>query len=178
MAKEQFNPDPVNAAGDPYVGVHGTPTDGQVPTWNAANDRAEWADQTGGGVVTAIDSARVDTDQSTSSTTYTNLTTSGPAVTLTTGTSVIVIASANIYRVSGSGNTGFIGVEVSGASTIAATDVNGASCVGINSGFPVSASKAFKITGLTAGSNTFTMKYRVDGSTFSYYYRTLVVIAI
>jgi hypothetical protein len=38
---EKYDVDPRNPAADPYIGVHGTPSDGQVPTWVAANDRYE-----------------------------------------------------------------------------------------------------------------------------------------
>jgi len=108
--------------------------------------------------------ARVETNQFTGSTTYTDLTTSGPAVTLTTGTKALVIITANLYA-QGTTQQARMSYAVSGASTIAASDDV---CLFIRQTFsdnnqPIRASAASAIT-LTAGSNTFTAKYRWDGS--------------
>jgi hypothetical protein len=40
--KEKFPTDPVNNAGNPYYGVHGTPSDGDAPVWSGANSRLEF----------------------------------------------------------------------------------------------------------------------------------------
>jgi hypothetical protein len=105
--------------------------------------------------------ARVATAQSTSSTTYTDLTTSGPAVTVTTGTSALVTVGATV-----TGDEGNMSFAVSGASTVAADDTRA-----LVSAINVSLSRQIVLTGLTAGSNTFTAKYRslsgVDTPTFA-----------
>jgi hypothetical protein len=105
--------------------------------------------------------ATVATSQSTSTLTFTDLTTAGPAVTVTTGTKALVIVGAYLYNTS-SGGGGDMGYAVSGATTVAATQTTSLETEGISaSSFPIfAASRASFLTGLTAGSNTFTAKYR------------------
>jgi hypothetical protein len=131
--------------------------------------------------VKAIDSAQVTTTQSTSSTSYTDLTTVGPSVTLTTGTSAIVMFGARVNDDGNLGNNGYISYAVSGATTIAASDSFSAYGSGASGGeINISANYQHKVTTLNAGSNTFTLKYRrQDGSsTAGFLYRYLTVIAL
>lgn len=122
----------------------------------------KWA--AAGASVPANAMARVETNQFTGSTTYTDLTTSGPAVTVTTGTKALVIITAALYA-QGSNQQARMTYAVSGATTIAASDdVNlFMRQTGSDNNQPIRASAASVAT-LTAGSNTFTAKYRWDGS--------------
>jgi hypothetical protein len=107
----------------------------------------------------ASDSATVATSQGTTSQTFTDLATAGPAVTITTGTKALVIVTSEM--ISG-GMVGCVaGYAVSGATTIAATDTTSAEIVETANATGVTsrASAASRLTTLTAGSNTFTMKY-------------------
>ena len=120
------------------------------------------------------DSATVSTDQSTSSTSYTDLATSGPAVTITTGTKALVIISCE------ADNTGvniatFASVAVSGATTVAASDTVAIKWQ-LRENIENRHSVATRFTGLTAGSNTFTMKYRTASDTASFGDREIIVI--
>lgn len=127
----------------------------------------------------AVDGATVATNQAVTSATYTDLTTAGPAVTMTTGTSVIITISASVAKVTaGAGNTGFISFAVSGATTLAASDANSSQVSASTSGSQMTLCRRFKLTGLTAGSNTFTMKYRSDGNNWTWQNRSIVVEAI
>ena len=64
----------------------------------------------------------VATSQTTTSASYTDLSTSGPAVTATvSGTSALVMLTANISN-STVGSNCFMGVDISGATTVAAAD--------------------------------------------------------
>jgi hypothetical protein len=105
--------------------------------------------------------ATVATDQSTTSSSYTDLATSGPAVTLTTGTKVLVIVSAYEYQ-STSGGQARMSYAVSGATTIAALDSTALTLRRIDD-TNIRASAVSRIT-VTAGSNTFTAKYRTTGT--------------
>jgi hypothetical protein len=124
------------------------------------------------------DSAEVTTEQSTSSTSYTDLATSGPAVTVTTGTKALVIVTSLVQN-----NLSGYGVRasyaVSGATTIAAAD-KFATLIrssGENGRQIQRASAAFMVKNLTAGSNTFTMKYNVEsGTTGTFSNRQITVI--
>ena len=123
-------------------------------------------------------SATVLTFESTTSTSFTDLTTSGPAVTLTTGTTALV--TINSYCDNDTGTIGnqqiFMGVAVSGATTLAASDdYSAAHRLGPNL---VSVSSTFKLAGLTAGSNTFTAKYRVAGGNGRFKLRSITVVGI
>ena len=123
-------------------------------------------------VAPASASATVAANQSTSSTTYTDLVTVGPEVTITTGTKALVILNTIAF----SSTTGlFAGAtyEVSGATTIAADDTLKVSN-GATSASRISA--ASRLTTLTAGSNTFTMKYKSNGATANFINREIIVI--
>jgi hypothetical protein len=125
--------------------------------------------------VSAMDVSRVNTVQSTSSTSYVGLTTA-QTITMTTGTKALVvlsgIASAVMDRVPRAS------VAVSGATTIAAADANSASTqVTLAGGYSFVFSNAIPLT-LTAGSNTFTMQFRNDSaSSVSFSERCMTVIA-
>lgn len=158
-------------------------SDGDVLTYDAGT--SSWAPLAptgggGGGVITAIAGATVATDQSTSSTSYTDLATVGPSVTLTTGTEVYITISATIYKAGSVDFSGMVSVAVSGATTLAASDANATKVSSSRAGNDVSTSRRFKLTGLTAGSNTFTLKYKINGggSAFNFYNRDIVVEAV
>ena len=99
-----------------------------------------------------------------------------PAVTILTGTKAIVSVSANINN-SGGASAVFMGYAVSGATTIAATDsealaLTAASATQLQAGYES------YITGLTAGLNTFTAKYRAAGGTITASVRKLRVTPV
>ena len=154
-----------------YAAVH-TFTVGEVATAANLNNL--------GGDITALLSlsATVDTTETTTSTTYADLTTVGPAITVNTGdrTEVNVVVSAQIQNNTASDGAK-MSVAVSGATTLAASDVNGilVKMPGVT-GMVAQLSFDSKITGLTAGSNTFTAKYAaVTGGTATFLHRWLVI---
>jgi hypothetical protein len=135
-----------------------------------------------GGVITAPanvppGAAMTRADESTSSTSYVDLATVGPAVTMVTGTSVLVIYSGGAYKPSGGGNSCYMSVAVSGATTLAASDSWNATIDG-NTFAQSIAGNIVVLTGLTAGTNTFTVKYKVNGSTFHFFDRGLAVFRL
>ena len=117
--------------------------------------------------------ATVATDQSTSSTSYTDLATVGPAVTVTTGTKALVTVTTRVSNSLGVSGNVYAGFAVSGATTIAAIDA-------YSVGWTVSAapmtSATYLLTGLTAGSNTFTLKYKTNGGTSNFQNRHVTVV--
>jgi hypothetical protein len=121
--------------------------------------------------------AVVAASQSTGSTTYTDLTTPGPAVTVTTGTKAIVMlyTRASVLGV----NTTAMGFAVSGASTIAASDGQALAFTSSNGDtLSFHGSAVLMITALAPGSNIFTAKYRVTGGTGTWIDRRLAVIPL
>jgi hypothetical protein len=119
----------------------------------------------------ASGTTEVATSQSTSSTSYTDLATS-QSVTVTTGTKALVIIGTRLFT-SGPANLGYASFAVSGSTTIAAADKNGLVLDAIGYG---ALSKATLLTGLTAGSNTFTMKFKVDTGSATFDVRNILVI--
>lgn len=119
---------------------------------------------------TTTSGAEVTTSETTTSTAYTDLATSGPAVTVTTGTVAMVSLRGEIFN-SAAGNASIMSFAISGATTSAAADaksvyVKGTAAFGIGG--------VFRATGLTAGSNTFTAKYRVDAGTGTFVNRQII----
>jgi hypothetical protein len=95
-----------------------------------------------------------------------------PSVTLSTGTSVIVSIAA-MMRSSASGQGATMSVAVSGATTLAAQDAYWLFTDGTAN---VTSGATFLIGGLTAGSNTFTLNYRVgSGNTLTVQDRRITV---
>jgi hypothetical protein len=116
----------------------------------------------------------VTTSQVTSSTSYQDLATVGPTVVLRTGTSALVTVSATIDTAAAS-RGGTMSFAVSGATTIAAIDDNSVFNFS-NSGQSFAAvSRTFLLTGLTAGVNTFTSKYKQQGGATNISRRSITV---
>lgn len=118
------------------------------------------------------------TDQSTTSTSYTDLTTPGPAVTVTSvGTLAVILWSAHTYN--NTANCGTLStVAITGATTIAAADANGAHWHEHASANASDECAQFMFATITPGSNTYTMKYkRAAGGTAHWERRRLFVWA-
>lgn len=121
-----------------------------------------------------VSSNTVATSQITSSGSYTDLATTGPAVTITTGTAALVIVSAYLQCTAGDAVMSF---AVSGASTVAADDARSIR-LGISAGtVDGRVSGLCYVSGLTAGSNTFTAKYKRVAADGTFANRELTVVA-
>lgn len=110
--------------------------------------------------------------ETTTSTSYAALSTA-TSVTVTTGTSALVMVSA-IVECTG-GNPIYVSYAVSGATTSAASDAK-AGFSNLTSDETVAFARMH--TGLTAGSNTFALQFRVAGGTGQANYRRIIVIPL
>lgn len=125
--------------------------------------------------------ATVATAESTTSTTFADLTTPGPAVASTIGASglaLVAISAFNLCQVVG--DEAIAAFAITGASTVAAQDSQKISMVAdsTNNG-GMAHGRLVLVTGLTPGSNTFTMKYRtVGGNSGTFQHRQIVVIPL
>lgn len=139
---------------------------------SAAN---QWIVSAGSNAVVArtISSVLLSTSESTTSNTFTDLTTPGPAVTATTGTMALVPVSFSIAN--SSTGFGLVAVAVTGSTTIAASDTNS---VGLYPGSGARVAGLIVLTGLTAGSNTFTLKYRQATGTTTFLDRRIGVLPL
>jgi hypothetical protein len=132
-------------------------------------------------VCTTPVAASSNTTGTTASATYvTTLTGDGTAVscTLVTGTTALVKLSCNANAATSIAlRTSF---SVSGATTLAAIDNNGSTVSVPNAGNAIQLNRTLVITGLTAGTNTFTANYQSvgGGGTGSFTQRALVVQGI
>ena len=112
----------------------------------------------------------------TAGTSYADGATPGPTVSIFTGTRALVNLSCNMNN-SGGVSAVFMAYAVTGATTIAPTDLESLGFVG-PAGSVIGASYESYITNLTPGLNTFTAKYRAATGTISFALRKLRVTAI
>lgn len=171
----------VNSARRPGVTYGpGVPFTG-LRIYEADTDRMLVRNAAGAWVTITPVSATIATEQTFSTTSYGNLGTTGPQVTVTTGTKALLIMHAEIYA-SVATSDGFISIDVTGATTLAAIDANGVRQTTGNDttgGDWMTAQRTFLLTGLTAGSNTFTLKYKAEvGGTIHFRNRDLTVIGV
>jgi hypothetical protein len=154
----------LTGATSPVAGVHAYLLDEQaIVVYNGTN----WIQITP--EATAVQTG----NESFTGTTYTTNqpATAGPAISIRTGTSALITVSSN-FLVNGT-TLGFHAFAVSGATTLAASDNFAMRVDATGSGVSQSqgVSKVILITGLTAGLNTFTSQYRVNGGTGGVSYR-------
>ncbi len=120
--------------------------------------------------------AIVSTQETTSSASYTDLATAGPAVTLTTGTEALASVSAQIRHTSTPG-LAFVAIDITGATTASPSDGLALAYLGTDTTGRVQMSSVYLVTGLTAGSNTFTLKYKTASGTTRFSNRVISVVA-
>ena len=128
--------------------------------------------------LTGAQSAYVSNNQSTSSTSYADLGNTDDYVTVTVGTSALVVISSMIRYGSGTSVYPYVGFAVSGANTQSAVDNRSAMIIAADAGLDMSVSMVQLLTGLTPGSTTFKMKYRVSGGTWSFLHRRIAVLPL
>jgi hypothetical protein len=107
------------------------------------------------------------------STTYVDLSVAGPSVTANTGATALVFLYADMFNSSSFKN--FVSVAVSNASSIAAADTNALSHADTQD---ERSAGVIYLTGLTVGTNTFKMMYRVNGGTGTWNDRKIAVVPI
>ena len=137
-----------------------SPVQGQMCSLNDDNkgyryDGSAWV-AVGAGT---FDSHYIASQQNTSSTSYVDLSTVGPTVTLVTGTKALVAVTGWTHNPTNSAYS-YVGYAVSGATTIAASDTT--AMIFSTAAYIFRCTTVGLVTGLTAGSNTFTMKYRTN----------------
>lgn len=122
--------------------------------------------------------ATIATSQTTTSTTYTNLTTVGPQVTVTTGTRAIAWWNVRMSN-NTAGQNCFASVSVGGATpTQVGQDSYSLRYQSYGSNSVHQSDGMHMWTGLTAGSNTFTVVYKVDAGTGAFQDRDLTVLPL
>lgn len=126
-------------------------------------------------IVNGNATAAVATSETTASTSYTDLTTTTDTVTVTIGNSGLALVFLQTLS-SNTGGTNYAGFAISGASTVAASDAYAIIHTGHASGIQTQTGSTFVVTGLTAGSTTFKMKYKASAGTATFANRRISVI--
>jgi hypothetical protein len=133
-------------------------------------------------MVSGAATASVATQESTTSSTYADLTTTTDSVTVTIGASgkAIVFLSAQMQNGTSTAYA-WMGCAISGASTVAASGARAIMYQNVFTGGSPQAQygSPYLVTGLTAGSTTFKLKYRAaGGGTASFNNRNIAVIPL
>lgn len=108
-----------------------------------------------------VSSASALATQTTSSTTYVSA--SGPSVSVTTGDNALVFLFAQ-FTINTNSESAYFSVDVSGATTIAASDSRALTNGRYTTQFLIGATLANYVTGLTPGVNVFTGMIRVSNA--------------
>jgi hypothetical protein len=106
-----------------------------------------------------MSSAVVNTSDQTTSTTYADLDSTGPSVTVNCLAAMVFISARMRNLAATDGKGAYVSVEVSGATSISASDSWMISSAGVKSGNPERMGSSHGFV-LTPGDNTFTMKYK------------------
>lgn len=114
------------------------------------------------------------TSESTATTTYTDLATAGPTASVNCGSKCLVFITARTEN-SLSNSASYVGYEISGATSRAATDNEAIEDDGRTAANSVRWSVASLATGLTPGVNNFTLKYRAGSGTATFASRQVIV---
>lgn len=117
--------------------------------------------------------ATVSTSETTTSTSYADLATTTDTVTFTVPSNGKVKITLTSVFSNNSANQTYVSVALSGGNTLAANDTNAMIQGASATNFLVS--RVIVLTGLTAASTTFKMKYRVTGGTGTFSNRSIIV---
>lgn len=130
-------------------------------------------------LATGAATASVLTSETTTSTSYAQLTTKTDAVTVTIGVNGLALISIFSYISNNTSNfSNFVGFAISGANTVAPTDTMAIQFESYGANAFGQYGATFLVTGLTAGSTTFSINYRVDGNTGTFKNRRISVLPL
>lgn len=127
-------------------------------------------------LVNGVANAVVATAETTTSASYADLATTTDQVTVTVGASGVVLVMIQSQASNTGGNYNYTGFALSGANTVAASDAYCIQAVCHAGGVYMQTGSTFMMTGLTAGSTTFKMKYKTNTGTATFANRRISVI--
>ena len=130
-------------------------------------------------LATGAAGASVNTNETTSSTTYTDLATTTDTVTVTIGANGLALVFLNCWAGSNTGNAqAWMGFAISGASTVAAADTSATFNQAYTAGGVNGQAAPILVTGLTPGSTTFKAKYRTTSGIANFQNRRIAVLPL
>jgi hypothetical protein len=114
-------------------------------------------------LATTAQNASVVTSETTTSTTYADLTTTTDSVSVTIGVNGLAFVSLQSFAANTTANAkSYVSLVASGANTLAASDAIGMEVQAYAAGAEIQMGTSFMLSGLTPGVTVFKMKYRVD----------------
>lgn len=148
----------------------GVGSNGQIYMADSAQSTGtKWA------TVVATGYATVVTNESTSSSSFTDLATTGPAVTVTVGPLGIAIVTIDFENDGTATGLALMHYAMSGANTSSPSDAPSCVCDSPTAG--QTHSQTYILTGLTPGSTTFTAKYKANGGSAKFSFRHMGVVS-
>lgn len=118
----------------------------------------------------------VATGESINSASYVDLATTGPQATVTSGTSALVFISSRLSNATATA-VSYASFQVTGATpTVSADDRFAIEFQPESANRTMRATSALLVTGLTAGSNTFAMRYRTSAGNGTWTFRQISVL--
>ncbi|MEU8683133.1 hypothetical protein [Streptomyces sp. NPDC048611] len=124
-----------------------------------------------------IQTAFISTSQTTTSTTFADLATVGPTVTVETGRNALIWINCQISHATANIQAS-ASFEISGATTWAANNIERITHDGNSAGQSLRYSQCTRYPDLTPGTNTFKMKYRVSSGTGTFARREIIVLPL
>jgi hypothetical protein len=124
-----------------------------------------------------VQSSTIDTAETTTSTSFTNLATVGPQITAVTGDKALLMCSCQM-SVNAVPNFAMSSWEITGASAAGPSDNTSISHDSNTVNEDHRSGDSRRLTGLNAGTNVATMKYRVSGGTGTFQRRHMILIGL
>lgn len=115
--------------------------------------------------------------ETTASTSFVDLATVGPSVTVTTGTKAFIFIRAGMEN-SGANSACHMAMEISGATSSVASLTRAITTAGLGAASRMRIGAGIFVDFLVAGSNTFTAKYSVSANTGTFVTREISVIPL
>jgi hypothetical protein len=122
--------------------------------------------------------ASISTAETSASASYTDLATVGPQVSVTIGARGMALVTISCNASNSSTTRSNMSFAISGATTLAAADINAFTVQSFAAGAQGAGSATNLITGLNPGVNTFTAKYDTSANTGTWSFRTISVIPL
>lgn len=122
--------------------------------------------------------ALVTASETTTSASYADLTTTTDQVTVAVGSSGMVVLFFGATLTNSGANYCYIGVDISGATTTAASDTTAVQAAVHSGGVLKAYTNSLLLSGLTAGVTTFKLKYKVNAGTGTFVNRRITAIPL
>jgi hypothetical protein len=140
----------------------------------ATDDDTHWTIVSASGLSGSANATLAGSDTTTDAS-YTDLSTIGPSVTASAPSSGNVLVTVTAFMSNGAASGGYMSFQVDAT---AATDATSLHFDNTTANFAFQGSATYVVSGLTAGSHTFTAKYRSGAGSETFAHRSIIVIPL